>query len=383
MPNGVVGPRSGGLGFVIEDTTVSQGSALARLGSGDAAQNKGAVDGVPLNKGGAGSNLSKPELPGVKTEKVDWSKMDAQSILAILGLEQNKRGVERSESDIKLSMTQQKEMAESRLKEIETATKKAEEAKEKEGSFWSKFTKVLSKAASVVGSLASAALGTMLIATGVGSVVGALLIAHSVSSLACTVMDTLVETGAIKDPGWRPTISSGVAKGLEAAGVDPKVAGIIGMATEIVFVLAINVAAFTSVASVAKEMTKTFTEAFGKEAAKQLTSQWTSAMTFGKAGRVADISAGLVKAGSDIGQKTIEIQVANLNYDSDMAAARAEEIKAAIARLSKTMQMDMETVETLLKRIQANTEAVAETVQGTAEANKSIAANMGSGNSPA
>ena len=180
-----------------------------------------------------------------------------------------------------------------------------------------------------------------------------------------------------------PDDHSGVTKGLEALGVDPKVAGIIGMAVEIAFVLAINIAAFSSVASTVKQMTVGLEDAFSKEMVQWLSSTLTSALTLGKGGQIAQIGSGILKAGSDIGAKTIEIQVANLKYDSDMAAARAEEIKAAIARLAKTIQMDMETVETLIKRIQANTEAVAETVQGTAEANKSIAANIGGGGTAA
>jgi hypothetical protein len=379
MPDGVIGPKQAGTGYVINDTKVLQKDAQVLVGSGNAGQRKESVDDLPFVKGTVDPNASKPELPGVKAEKVDWSKMDAQSILAILGLEQNKRGVERSESDIKLNLEQQQKTADDRLKKIEEATKKAQEAKDKENSFWSIFTKVLSKIASVAGSLASAALGAVLISTGVGSVVGALLIAHSVSSLASTVMDTLVETGAINDPGWRPTITSGVTKGLEALGVDPKVAGIIGMAVEIAFVLAINITAFSSVASTVKQMTAGLEDAFSKEMVQWLSSLLTNSLTLGKTGQAFQIGSGMLKAGSDIGAKTIEIQVANLKYDSDMAAARAEEIKAAIARLAKIIQMDMETVETLIKRMQANTEAVAETVQGTAEANKSIAANIGGG----
>ena len=354
----------------------AEGTAGVGVGAGVAAD--GTVTGVlKIDQKDSSGSVSKPEIPPVKSDKVDWSKFDAQSILAILGLEQNKRGVEASESDIKLSMAQQKESADARLKSIEEATKKAQEAKAKENSFWGKFCKVLSGIASAVGSVASFALGAMLVSTGVGSVAGVLLMAYSVSSRASTVMDTLVGLGAIDDPGWRPTIASGVSKGLEACGVDPKIAGWIGVATEIGFAIAVNVSAFKSIASEAAKIVTELGPVFSEKFAAEMAKTFTTTMTLGKFGSVGQIGSSIVKAGGDIGTQTIKVQTANLQYESDMAAARAEEIKAAMARLAKTIQMDMETVETLIKRMQAMTESVSETVQGTAEANKSIARNMG------
>jgi uncharacterized membrane protein len=331
---------------------------------------------VPMARGAAKSaSASRPDLPPVNNDKVDWSKLDGQSILAILGLEQNQRGVETAEGDIKLTMKQQKDAADQRLKEIENAIKKAEEARAKENSFWTKFFKVLGSVASVVGSVASFALGAMLTATGVGSVVGVILMAHSVSTLASTVMETLISTGVIDDPGWRPTIASGVAKLLEACNVDPKVAAIIGMVVEIAVVLAANVSAFMSIRSHVKDIAENFSF-MGSKFASEMASKAGSALTLGRTGRVAEIGGSTIKAGSDIGSQAINLEVADLKFESDQANARAEQIKALTARLAKNMQMDMDAIQTLIKRLESNTEAVSDTVRESGEASKAVAANI-------
>lgn len=392
MPDGVIGPKQGATGYVLDDTKVLKKDAQVIVGSGNAGQRKESVDELPFVKGALDPNASKPELPGVKAEKVDWGKMDAQSILAILGLEQNKRGVERSESDIKANLTQQQKTAENRLKQIEEATKKAEEAKAKENSFWSKFLKVLSKVGSVLGSIATIAMSVALMATGpVGAVVGGLLIAHALSSLANTVMETLIETGAIDDPGWRPTIASGVAKFAEkVCGADPKTAAWIGLGFEIAVVLTLNVAAAGVVLKEAGKVAEGFmkgADVLGKEVATQLAKEASKGvikdLMGGTAFKIAGYGAQATKAVAQIGSGVIAGQVADLQFESDAANARAEEMKAAMARLAKLIQMDMESVETLIKRMQANTEAVAEIVQGTSESNKSIAMNMGGGTAAA
>jgi hypothetical protein len=392
MTDGVIGPKQGGSSYVIDDTKVLQKDSEVVVGAGNAGQGKGQVDGVPLKKNTTDANASKPELPGVQTDKVDWTKMDSQSILAILGLEQNKRGAERSESDVKVNLAQQQKTAETRLKQIEEATKKAEEAKAKENSFWSKFLKVLSKVGSVLGSIATIAMSVALMATGpVGAVVGGLLMAHALSSLANTVMETLIETGAIDDPGWRPTIASGVAKFAEkVCGADPKTAAWIGLGFEIAVVLTLNVAAAGVVLKEAGKVADSFmkgADILGKEVAGQLAKEASKGvikdLMGGTAFKVAGYGAQATKAVSQIGSGVIAGQVADLQFESDAATARAEEMKAAMARLAKMIQMDMETVETLIKRMQSNTETVAEIVQGTSESNKSIAMNMGGGTAAA
>lgn len=343
----------------VRETGNPAGVGVAGAGGGNAAE-------LPIDsKQPKATFAAKPELAPPQTDKIDWSKMDAQSILALLGIEQNKRNAESTETDLQLTMKQQKEAGDKRLKEIETASKKAQEAKDKENSFWSKFCKVFSAVASGVGSVASIALGAMLASTGVGMVVGGLLIAYGISGVAGAFMDGLVGAGVIKDPGWRPSIASGTTKLLEALGVDPKVAGIIGMVSEFVFVLAVNVAAFSKITSAAKDMVE------------KISSKLT------RAGQYLESGASLARSGTQIGTQVINLQAASLQYDSDMAGARAEEIKAAMARLAKTLQIDMDMIETLIKRIQANTEAVSDAVQGTAEANKSVAANMGHAGSAA
>ena len=391
MPDGVIGPKQGGPGYIIDDTRIPQPDASARADSGSAAQDTSAVDGVLLNRSGANPGASRPDLPGVKAEKVDWGKMDAQSILAILGLEQNKRGAERSESEIRANLTQQQKTAEDRLKLIEEATKKAEEAKAKENGFWSKALKVLSKIGSVVASLATIAMASAMMATGVGAAVGGFLMLHAVSSLANTVMETLIETGAIKDPGWRPTLSSGVAQFAEkVCGADPKTAAWIGLGVEIAVVLTLNIAAAGAILSAAKEAAAPFlkgAEVLGEEAAKQLAKEVSAGVTKelmgGAAFKISGYGAQAAKSVSQIGGGVIKDQVANIEFEADAANARAEELKAAMARLAKMIQMDMDTLETLIKRMQANTEAVAEIVQGTSESNKAIAMNMGGGTAAA
>jgi hypothetical protein len=352
-------------------------SAAAPAGAGVAGQQGLSTTSVPKGFGSARNDAgSRPSLPPVNTDKIDWSKLDGQSILAILGLEQNQRSVETTEGDIKLTMKQQKDAADQRLKEIETAIKKAEEARAKENSFWTKFFKVLSSVASVVGTAASFALGAMLTATGVGTVAGVILMAHAVTTAASTVMEAMISTGMIDDPGWRPTLACGTAKFLEVCGVDPKMAAFIGVVVEIAVVLAVNVSAFSSIRSHVKDLAESFSF-MGSKFAGEMASKAGAALTLGRTGRVLEIGASTVKAGSDIGTQTINLQVADLKFESDQANARAEEVKAMIARLSKTMQMDMDAIQNLIKRIEANTEAVSDIVRDTAEANKTVAANIG------
>ncbi len=345
--------------------------------AGVAAQSVLSAGAVPMSHGAVrGFSASRPELPAVNASKVDWSALDGQSVLQLLGMEQSQRSLEVAEADTKLAMKQQKDAADQRLKEIETAIKKSEEAKAKENSFWARFCKVLSAVASVVGGVASFALGAMLTTTGVGAIAGTILMAHAVSTLANTVMETLISTGAIDDPGWRPTLACATAKLLEACHVDPKTAAILGMVVELAVVLAVNMSAFMSIRSSVKEIAESCSF-MGSKFANEMASQAAAALTLGRAGRVAEIGGAIVKAGSDIGSQAINLDVADLKFESDQAHARAEAMKALTARLAKTMQMDMEMIQVLTKRIQANTEAVSDIVRDTAEVGRTVASNMG------
>ena len=373
MSGAIENKNPAGNGYISRDASVPKTTGETTVESGVIGARNDALPEIDKGqKKGGPEAKAVPDLPPINEKKVDWSKFDGVNIIALLGLEQNKNSLKAAESDAKMNLDQQKKTAEERIKVLEESQKKAAEAKAKEGGFWRKFLSVVGKAASLLGSIASIAMGAMLIASGVGAVAGGFMIALAVSSLANMVMESLIETGVIDDPGWRPTISSGVKHALTAMGVDENTAAWIGLGIEIAANLAVMGAAFSNVYSVAKEINQ-----IGTELAKAMGKQFTAIMTGGVAGKVAQAGGAVLGAAASIGTGVIMMDVGKLESEATAAQARAEELRASMTRLSKQMQMDVETIEMMMDRVRANTELVSEIVQGTAEATRAIASNMG------
>lgn len=316
---------------------------------------------------------SKPvlPLPDAGIVPLDLANLDGDLIVAFMGLERGKASADAAENDIKANQKEQKKLFEKRSAEIEKANKAAEEAKAKENSFWGKLGKVLSVVGSIVAVVASVALTAAMVASGVGLAAGVLLIAMTASSVASTTMDVLVSTGAMKDPGWRPTISGGVQKGLTALGVNPTTAAFIGMGVELVANIATGRAVINGVkAAGQKALTK------GGEAFAKLTSKQASVM---KASTYTEAGGGAVSAIGGAATSAVNISVAASEWEADMANAKAEEIRALMTRLSRTMQMDMDTLKAAMQQIQESFEMATDIVVNSAESSKAVAANLGGG----
>lgn len=340
----------------------------------------GRVDEALARKGSVATlvKVSVPDLPPVNQETLDLSRLDAEGLLAVLGIDSNRNSIRSSESDVRANQVRQKKAFENRMNELEKAIQSAEKARAKENSFWGKFCKVLSVIGSVVASVASMVVASALASTGIGAPFAVLLMAQAVTGLASAVMDSLVALGAFKDPGWRPTLGSGITEALKAMHVPDNVAGWIGIGLEAAVSLTAGAGAMASVAKKAAEVAKGLGQAtkevIGKavnEALKQMNTATTQVAKW------TQVGAAVTQAGAQGGAAAINLQAAGWRKEEELASARAEEFKASIQRLAKALQMDTELIQAAVERIQGIFQASTEIVQGVAEANRTVSANLG------
>jgi len=84
----------------------------------------------------------------------------------------------------------------------------------------------------------------------------------------------------------------------------------------------------------------------------------------------------IVSATSNIGKQMINIEVAGLRKEAELADARAMELKGVVDRLLKQIQENTELIKDFSKRIQEVNESVSDAVQSRNQAGVAVAANM-------
>ncbi len=326
----------------------------------------GSAFGADASAARAGATLIAPDA-GVGS--LDLAHLDADLLMSLLGMEQGKSSAKTAEIDIKASQTRQKTMYEARAKELDKAMKAAEQAAAKENSFWGKLGKVLSTVGSIIAIVASVAVACMLATTGVGLLVAGPMLVMTATSVASSVMDILVSTGVIEDPGWRPTLATGVSKFLsKVCGVPENVAVWVGLGAELVANIASGRILVKGISKAAE---------LGKVVISKVGAQ------LQKAGAVAQAGGSVTAAAGNAAVSAVNISAASYTRDSEKAQANAEEIRASITRLAKVFQMEAETLKASLERVQESYEAAVQIVAGTAESSRGIAANLGGGGAPA
>ena len=327
---------------------------------------------------GAGT---KPTLPGFNADEARLNGPDADALLEMLSAKENEISMKVLGSEIRSDQARRQKASDDRIKAIQDAARKAEEATKKEGGFWSKLFKGLGKALSIVTSVAAVVTGAILTKTGVGAPLGIFLMAQGVSGIASTVMD-IVDEQRIKDGkepiGWRPTIGHGVTALLKECGVDEKAAMWIGVGVEVAVAVAVGVASVKATSRLAKTVADTSTKAAQSGQQVATTTQEVSKTTGEVSKATARVQAGssVLQSGTTVGTSVVNWQVADLKREADLADAQAEALKGEIARLMKHMQENTEFIKEISQRMQDHMARASESVQNTRDLSVTTAANM-------
>jgi hypothetical protein len=317
---------------------------------------------------------SKPILPAADMELAKLDEAQGSALVEMLSNKTNEQSIKALSTELRGNQARSKQTTDARIKAIQEATQKAMEAANKEGGFFSKMFGFLGKLLGPISSVATLVVGAAMTATGVGAPLGVFLMAQGAMGVASTVMDIVdkVRESQGKEPiGWRPSFGFFVSKGLQAMGVSEQTASWIGVGVEITGAVAAVVA--TGGAAAGKYMVKA-----GEVAGKAL-----SAVKTGLEGdklmkitqKVNEVTT-MIGAGANIGKQAINIEVAGLRKEAELADARAMELKGMVDRLLKQVQENTELIKDFAKRIQEVNESVSDAVQSRTQAGVAVAANM-------
>lgn len=317
---------------------------------------------------------STPQLPAADMDLAKMDEAQSSALLEMLSNKTNEQSIKTLSTEIRGNQARSKQTTDARIKAIQEATQKAMEAANKEGGFFSKMFGFLGKILGPISSVATLVVGAALTATGVGAPLGVFLMAQGAMGVASTVMDIVdkVRESQGKEPiGWRPSFGFFVSKGLQALGVSEQTASWIGVGVEITGAVAAVVA--TGGAAASKYMAK------AGEVASKAISAVKSGLDGDKLMKIAqqvNQATTLVSAGANIGKQAINIQVAGLRKEAELADARAMELKGMVDRLLKQVQENTELIKDFAKRIQEVNESVSDSVQSRTQAGVAMAANM-------
>lgn len=300
---------------------------------------------------------SKPRLPDFDSGTAKIDEAAGQALMDLLSNKTNEQSIKVLSNELRSDQARSKRTTEDRVKAIQEATNKAMEAAKKESGFFSKLFSAVSKVLGPISSVLTIAVGAALTATGVGAPLGVFLMAQGAMGVASTVMDIVdkVRESQGKEPiGWRPSLGGLVGKALEKLGVSEETAQWIGVAVEITGALAAVVG--TGGAALANA---------GR-----------SAGTVMNMVKGISTATSAVSAVANIGKQVINIQVAGLKQDAELADARALELKGQVDRLLKQMQQNTDFIKDISKRMQEINESISDSVSSTTEAGMAMANNM-------
>lgn len=369
-------PLTGLSGSAVGATVSGIGAAMGVMGGGSIsraaseAQNLQGAERLRVIPGMG----SKPILPAADMELAKLDEAQGSALVEMLSNKTNEQSIKALSTELRGNQARSKQTTDARIKAIQEATQKAMEAANKEGGFFSKMFGFLGKLLGPISSVATLVVGAAMTATGVGAPLGVFLMAQGAMGVASTVMDIVdkVRESQGKEPiGWRPSFGFFVSKGLQAMGVSEQTASWIGVGVEITGAVAAVVA--TGGAAAGKYMVKA-----GEVAGKAL-----SAVKTGLEGdklmkitqKVNEVTT-MIGAGANIGKQAINIEVAGLRKEAELADARAMELKGMVDRLLKQVQENTELIKDFAKRIQEVNESVSDAVQSRTQAGVAVAANM-------
>lgn len=367
--------RAGGSAFIglapgsIAATAVGAAGALRGNGGNAEAQALQAGQQLLASSGMSG----KPRLPEVNEEMAKIDEASGQALLDALSNKTNEQSIKSLANELRGDKNRSKRTTDERVKVIQEATQKAMEAAKKENSFFSKLFGFIGKVLGPISSVLTFAAGAALTATGVGAPLGVFLMAQGAMGVASTVMDIVdeVRKSQGKEPiGWRPSFGFFISKGLEAVGVPKDTAMWIGVAVEVTAAVAAVVgsggaAAGKVLASGAKAVKA------AQASVKGMTLENVKTVT----ARINQVTT-VLTASANIGKQAINIQVAGLRKEGQMAEARAKELEGAVARLLKQIQFNNDMIKDFAKRIQEINESVSSSVSSRTEVGVAVAQNM-------
>jgi len=317
--------------------------------------------------------LPAPNLNGIADTKLTDGFLALMMMQLKTGetqLETSKSIVEQNRVKTETLHGQKMEKLNERIEDLEKAA-----AKEKKAGVWGK----IAKAFEIIGAAIAVAIGAALVATGVGAaagvammVVGTLLIANSIADLA--------------------TGGNALAKGLEAAGMDPKVAAGIAMGLTIALNVALMVA--SGGGSAAITATSKGAGAAGNVVAAATKAGANVAQAAAKAEKLVsvakqlDVAVKIVNNTSNIvgavgstttavGAGANNISSAVSRRDAELAAAAATEIAKAMKMVQQMNDEETEMIQQIVEQVNDTMSRIMSILSGINESQNNIAAKLG------
>ncbi|WP_417790358.1 type III secretion system translocon subunit SctE [Terasakiella pusilla] len=288
--------------------------------------------------GGAGASGSLPKLaePGMTGDQAALLLLEIRNKLSEETINTSKESIEADKSK------KEDQHAEA-IKKLEEAAKSAEKA-EKAGVFGKVFGWVATAALAIA--------GAALIATGGGAVAGGIMLAMAVDSAlrmsgAYEALGNAVggDVGEVMKGGVVGGLTTGIAKGLEALGMDETAANIVAGIAVTVVIVAVTWGAGSGGAAV--------------NATTQAAAQATQAAA--KAAQVAGTIAkasSMVSAASTIGGSVSGM--AKASYEKDATDSRAEHLKlqAMIAKMQSQMEEETDRIKKVVEELEESVSTV-------------------------